>query len=100
VKWIARREGCSEDIALRRVLRNGRYDFSSVHRFDIAWQIRDVNLIRQLLVPATIKYAFQSALWQKIETTESMPGPLTIQRRQLDELVNSDLLDEGGPGRG
>jgi hypothetical protein len=100
VKWIASREGCSEAIALRRVLRNSTYGYLSVHRFELAWDLQDVSLIRPLLIEATIQNAFQSAFWQKIETTGSMPGPLTIQRRELDELVSSDLLDEGGPCRG
>jgi hypothetical protein len=100
VKWIARRDVCSEAIALKRVLRNSTYDFSSVHRFDIAWHFRDVSLVGQFLIPATIQYAFQSAFWHKFEMTGSMPEPLEIQRRELDELVNSDELDEGGSGDG
>jgi hypothetical protein len=100
VRWIALKEGCSETVATRRVLLNRTYSYSSVYRFEIAWQVRDVSLIRPLLIEATIQYAFQSALWHRVEVTGSMPEPLTIQRRELDELVNSDELDEGGPGRG
>jgi hypothetical protein len=100
LQYLMRVEGYSAQSALRRVMLCSTYGFPWVHRFVVAWRTRDVSLIKPLATNATIQYAFQSALWHEVEKTGSMPKVLMDQRKELDDLVNSDELDEGGPGRG